>query len=90
MKGETASELAGFARAMREKSVFVDAGGVSGNDVIGHRRTAAINAGTFNISTVAAIILAERARTSPNMGIARSPDASAVRTCSKRWACVSP
>jgi anthranilate phosphoribosyltransferase len=54
MKGETASELAGFALAMREKSVFVDAG----NDVIDIVGTGGDTAGTFNISTVAAIILA--------------------------------
>ncbi len=54
MKGETASELAGFAKAMREKSVFVDAG----PDVIDIVGTGGDTAGTFNISTVAAIILA--------------------------------
>ena len=54
MKGETATELAGFARAMREKSVFVDAGA----DVIDIVGTGGDSAGTFNISTVAAIILA--------------------------------
>lgn len=54
MKGETASELAGFARAMREKSVFVDAG----PDVIDIVGTGGDSAGTFNISTVAAIIIA--------------------------------
>src|SRR5450432_1898399 len=54
MKGETASELAGFALAMREKSVFVDAGdGVI--DIVG---TGGDTAGTLNISTVAAIIVA--------------------------------
>ena len=57
MKGETASELAGFARAMREKSVFVDAGPQCGDliDIVG---TGGDDAGTFNISTVAAMILA--------------------------------
>jgi anthranilate phosphoribosyltransferase len=54
MKGETASELAGFALAMREKSVFVDAGG----DVIDIVGTGGDAAGTFNISTVAAIVIA--------------------------------
>jgi anthranilate phosphoribosyltransferase len=54
MKGETASELAGFALAMREKSVFVDAG----SDVIDIVGTGGDTAGTFNISTVAAIVLA--------------------------------
>ena len=54
MKGETATELAGFAQAMREKSVFVDAA----PDVIDIVGTGGDEAGTFNISTVAAIILA--------------------------------
>src|SRR5579863_7425444 len=54
MKGEAASELAGFARAMREKAVFIDAG----PDVIDIVGTGGDTAGTFNISTVAAIILA--------------------------------
>ncbi|HEV2202589.1 MAG TPA: anthranilate phosphoribosyltransferase [Bryobacteraceae bacterium] len=58
MKGETASELAGFARAMREKAVFVDAGGASGNDVIDIVGTGGDNAGTYNVSTAAAIVVA--------------------------------
>jgi anthranilate phosphoribosyltransferase len=53
-KGETASELAGFARAMREHMVVVDAG----PDVIDIVGTGGDGAGTFNISTVAAIVLA--------------------------------
>ena len=54
VKGETASELAGFARAMREHMVTVDAGsGVM--DIVG---TGGDDAGTFNISTVAALVLA--------------------------------
>ena len=54
VKGETASELAGFARAMREHMVKVDAGpGVI--DIVG---TGGDDAGTFNISTVAALVLA--------------------------------
>src|SRR5258706_4286763 len=53
MKGETASELAGFARAMREKAVFIDAG----PDVIDIVGTGGDGAGTFNISTMAAIVI---------------------------------
>ena len=54
VKGETASELAGFARAMRQHMVTVDAGpGVI--DIVG---TGGDDAGTFNISTVAALVLA--------------------------------
>lgn len=54
MKGETASELAGFARAMREHAVRVDAG----DDLIDTCGTGGDGAGTFNISTVAAIVMA--------------------------------
>ncbi len=54
VKGETASELAGFARAMREHMVVVDAGA----DVIDIVGTGGDGAGTFNISTVAAMVLA--------------------------------
>ena len=54
VKGETASELAGFARAMRERMVGVDAG----PDVIDIVGTGGDGAGTFNISTVAAMVLA--------------------------------
>ncbi|HEX5430752.1 MAG TPA: anthranilate phosphoribosyltransferase [Bryobacteraceae bacterium] len=54
MKGETAAELAGFARAMRERMVFVDAhpGAV---DTCG---TGGDGSGTFNISTIAALVMA--------------------------------
>jgi anthranilate phosphoribosyltransferase len=54
VKGETAAELAGFARAMREHMVVVDAGA----DVIDIVGTGGDGAGTFNISTVAAMVLA--------------------------------
>src|SRR5262249_19797568 len=54
MKGETAPELAGFARAMRERAIFVDAG----PDVIDTCGTGGDDAGTFNISTVAALVMA--------------------------------
>jgi anthranilate phosphoribosyltransferase len=54
MKGETATELAGFARAMREHAVFVDAG----DDLIDTCGTGGDGAGTFNISTIAAIVMA--------------------------------
>ncbi len=54
MKGETAEELAGFARAMREHAVFVDAG----SDLIDTCGTGGSGDGTFNISTIAAIVMA--------------------------------
>jgi anthranilate phosphoribosyltransferase len=54
MKGETAVEIAGFARAMRDRMIGVDAG----PDVIDTCGTGGDGAGTFNISTVAAIVMA--------------------------------
>jgi anthranilate phosphoribosyltransferase len=57
MKGETAEELAGFARAMRQMAAPVDAGleGVALIDTCG---TGGDQSDTFNISTVAAFVVA--------------------------------
>ena len=54
MRGETADELAGFAGAMRDRVVRVDApeGAI---DVVG---TGGDGSGTFNISTTAALVAA--------------------------------
>jgi anthranilate phosphoribosyltransferase len=54
MRGETVEELAGFAAAMRERVVRVDApeGSI---DVVG---TGGDGSGTFNISTTAALVVA--------------------------------
>src|ERR1700744_2266549 len=54
MKGETATELAGFARAMREKMIVVDAGA----DVVDTCGTGGDSSGTFNISTAAVLVMA--------------------------------
>ena len=54
MKGETATELAGFARAMRDRMVVVDAG----RDVIDTCGTGGDGSGTFNVSTAVAIVMA--------------------------------
>lgn len=54
MKGETAAELAGFARAMRERMIVVDAG----PGVIDTCGTGGDASGTFNISTAAALVMA--------------------------------
>jgi len=53
-KGETASELAGFAKAMRERSIPVE----TGPDVIDTAGTGGEEPSTFNISTIAAIVMA--------------------------------
>ncbi|HUQ94408.1 MAG TPA: anthranilate phosphoribosyltransferase [Bryobacteraceae bacterium] len=57
MKGETAEELVGFARAMREKAVPVDAG-LGGELLIDTCGTGGDGGRTFNISTVAAFVAA--------------------------------
>jgi anthranilate phosphoribosyltransferase len=54
MKGETAVELAGFARAMRERMIAVDAP----PGVVDTCGTGGDGANTFNISTVAALAMA--------------------------------
>lgn len=53
VKGETAAELAGFARGMRERMIRVDAG-----DVVDNCGTGGDGSGTFNISTTAAFVMA--------------------------------
>jgi len=55
MKGETAVELAGFARAMRDRMIVIDAGGLHVIDTCG---TGGDGSGTFNISTAVAIVMA--------------------------------
>jgi anthranilate phosphoribosyltransferase len=54
MRGETVEELAGFATAMRERVVRVDAP-ENAIDVVG---TGGDSSGTFNISTAAALVVA--------------------------------
>jgi anthranilate phosphoribosyltransferase len=55
MKGETVDEIAGCARAMRSRAVRIDAGPGVVLDTCG---TGGDGLGTFNISTVAAIVAA--------------------------------
>jgi anthranilate phosphoribosyltransferase len=55
-KGEHPDEVAGFAKAMREKSVKLDSSGIQNAiDVCG---TGGDGSGTFNISTAAAFVIA--------------------------------
>ena len=57
MKGETAAELVGFARAMRKMAARVDHG-VHGEPVLDTCGTGGDHAGTFNISTISAFVVA--------------------------------
>jgi anthranilate phosphoribosyltransferase len=57
MKGETAGELVGFARAMRRMAAKVDPG-LNGAALLDTCGTGGDGAGTFNISTVAAFVVA--------------------------------
>jgi anthranilate phosphoribosyltransferase len=57
MKGETADELTGFALAMRERSHRVDVG-LNGEPLLDTCGTGGDGASTFNISTVAAFVIA--------------------------------
>lgn len=55
MKGETVDEIAGFARAMRTRMVKVDPGPGPVLDTCG---TGGDGLGTFNVSTIAALVVA--------------------------------
>ena len=58
MKGETVDELVGFARAMRQMAVPIDAGLEPGQTLLDTCGTGGDGANTFNISTVAAFVVA--------------------------------
>jgi anthranilate phosphoribosyltransferase len=57
MKGETADELVGFARAMRAMAAPIDHG-IRGATILDTCGTGGDGAGTFNISTIAAFVVA--------------------------------
>ena len=57
MKGETAGEVVGFARAMREMAQPIDAG-PEAEPLVDTCGTGGDGAGTFNISTIAAFVVA--------------------------------
>ncbi len=54
MRGETAEELAGFAQAMRDHMIVVDAG----EGLVDTAGTGGDQSGSFNVSTVAALVMA--------------------------------
>ena len=57
MKGETVDELVGFARAMREMAEPIEHG-ITGHTLLDTCGTGGDRAGTFNISTIAAFVVA--------------------------------
>jgi anthranilate phosphoribosyltransferase len=57
MKGETVEELVGFARAMRQMAVPIDVG-LAGQTLLDTCGTGGDGANTFNISTLAAFVVA--------------------------------
>lgn len=74
-KGETAAELLGFARAMREKAVRVDAG-LDSEPLLDTCGTGGDGGRTFNISTIAAFVAA-----GAGVRVAKHGNRSLASTC---------
>ena len=79
MKGETADEIAGMARVMREKSLRVNVKGPV-VDVVG---TGGDSSGSFNVSTTAALVVAGAGATSQSTVIGPCQAPAAAQTSSK-------
>ena len=86
MKGERPHEIVGFARTMREHAVKLSAPAGEVFDTCG---TGGDRAGTFNVSSTAAVVLPRPASPWPSTATGRCRASAAAPTCSRRWASTS-
>ena len=90
MKGETVDELVGFARAMRRDGRAGRARTCRGEPLLDTCGTGGDGAGTFNISTVAAFVVAGAGvRVAKHGNRSISEPSAAARTCWSPWASAS-
>ena len=87
IKGETALEVAGGARALRTAMLPLDVDDFA--TLVDTCGTGGGSFSTFNISTAAALVAAGAGCASRSTAIARTAPAAAARTCSKRSASTS-